>query len=122
MGLGKTIQALALMATRRSVDRKCKTTLIVAPVSLLKQWEREIQKKLKPGPRHSLTTFILHGEKRHATFERLRTYDVVLTTYGEQTCDLLLDLLLIELRIHSRSPMMLTDFDRHSGLGTETTR
>ena len=84
MGLGKTIQALALMATRRSTDRKCKTTLIVAPVSLLKQWEREIQKKLKPGPRHALTTFILHGEKRHATFERLRTYDVVLTTYGER--------------------------------------
>ena len=84
MGLGKTIQALALMTTRRSSDRKCKTTLIVAPVSLLKQWEREIQKKLKPGPRHSLTTFILHGERRHATFERLRTYDVVLTTYGEQ--------------------------------------
>ena len=83
MGLGKTIQALALMVARRSTDRKCKTTLIVAPVALLKQWEREIQQKLKPGPRHTLTTFIFHGDKRHTSFERLRTYDVVLTTYGE---------------------------------------
>lgn len=83
MGLGKTIQALALMVARRSTDRKCKTTLIVAPVALLKQWEREIQTKLKPGPRNQLSTFILHGDKRHTTFERLRGFDVVLTTYGE---------------------------------------
>lgn len=88
MGLGKTIQALALMVARRSTDRKCKTTLIVAPVALLKQWEREIQQKLKPGPRHTLTTFIFHGDKRHTTFERLRTFDVVLTTYGTLASEL----------------------------------
>lgn len=83
MGLGKTIQALALMVARRSTDRNCKTTLIVAPVALLKQWEREIQQKLKPDPRHILKTFILHGAQRHTTFEQLRKFDVVLTTYGE---------------------------------------
>lgn len=88
MGLGKTIQALALMVARRSTDRKCKTTLIIAPVSLLKQWEREIQTKLKPGPLYSLTTFILHGDKRHTPFERLRTFDVVLTTYGTLASEL----------------------------------
>lgn len=88
MGLGKTIQALALMVARRSTDRKCKTTLIVAPVALLKQWEREIQQKLKPSPRHTLTTFIFHGDKRHTTFERLRTFDVVLTTYGTLASEL----------------------------------
>ncbi|CAD6571524.1 MAG: hypothetical protein ASARMPRED_004625 [Alectoria sarmentosa] len=47
MGLGKTIQALALMVARRSTDRKCKTTLIVAPVALLKQWERTLASELK---------------------------------------------------------------------------
>ena len=73
------------MVARRSTDRKCKTTLIVAPVALLKQWEREIQQKLKPSPRHTLSTFIFHGDKRHTTFERLRTFDVVLTTYGEES-------------------------------------
>ena len=82
MGLGKTIQALALMASRRSENPACKTTLIVAPVALLKQWEREIQKKLKTGSRHKMSTFILHGNTRHTAWEKLRTFDVVLTTYG----------------------------------------
>ena len=48
MGLGKTIQALALMVSRRSTNPARKTTLIVAPVALLKQWEKEIRTKLKP--------------------------------------------------------------------------
>lgn len=81
MGLGKTIQALALMVSRRSPDPSRKTNLIVAPVALLKQWEREIQKKLKSG-HHALTTYILHGSKRDTTFAELKKYDVVLTTFG----------------------------------------
>lgn len=81
MGLGKTIQALALMVSRRSTTPARKTTLIVAPVALLKQWEREINKKLKPGQQHSLSSFIYHGPKK-APWEKLRTFDVVLTTFG----------------------------------------
>lgn len=80
MGLGKTIQALALMVSRKSNDRLRKTTLIVCPVGLLRQWEREISKKLKPS--HQLKTYILHGEKRNVKWETLRTFDVVLTTFG----------------------------------------
>ena len=82
MGLGKTIQALALMVSRRSHDPLRKTTLIVAPVALMKQWEREIEKKLKPGRDHVLTTYILHGSKRDPSWSDLRRYDVVLTTFG----------------------------------------
>ena len=82
MGLGKTIQALALMVSRRSTDPSRKTTLIVAPVALMKQWEKEIRTKLKSDMAHKLTTFILHGTKRSVTWEQLRTYDVVLTTFG----------------------------------------
>lgn len=82
MGLGKTIQALALMVSRRSQDPTRKTTLIVAPVALMKQWEREIKQKLKPGSQNRLTCFILHGINRQTTWEQLRTYDVVLTTFG----------------------------------------
>jgi len=81
MGLGKTIQALALMVSRKSPDPTRKTNLIVAPVALMKQWEREIQKKLKSG-HHALTTYILHGAKRDTTFAELKKYDVVLTTFG----------------------------------------
>ncbi|KAI1800388.1 SNF2 family N-terminal domain-containing protein [Daldinia bambusicola] len=81
MGLGKTVQALALILARPSRDRAHKTTLIVAPLSLLKQWEREIRTKVKPA--HQLKTVILHGQaKRGMTVPRLFTYDVVLTTYG----------------------------------------
>ncbi|KAL8755091.1 MAG: hypothetical protein Q9199_003880 [Rusavskia elegans] len=82
MGLGKTIQAIALMVSRRSTDLSCKTTLIIAPVALMKQWEREIQTKLKINNEHRLTTYTLHGSGRQATWEDLKTYDVVLTTFG----------------------------------------
>ena len=82
MGLGKTIQALALMVHRRSHDPNRKTNLIVAPVALMKQWEREIQIKLKPGRENRLATYILHGSNRQASWEHLKTFDVVLTTFG----------------------------------------
>ena len=88
MGLGKTIQALALIVSRRSNDPQYKTTLIIAPVALMKQWEREIQTKLKPGSEHKLRTFILHGSNRHQTWDRLKTYDVVLTTFGTLSSEL----------------------------------
>ncbi|KAJ2972505.1 hypothetical protein NUW58_g9172 [Xylaria curta] len=81
MGLGKTIQALALILCRPPEDGTRKTTLIVVPTSLLRQWEREIDDKVKPG--HKLKTVILHsGRKRKMTVAKLLSYDVVLTTYG----------------------------------------
>ena len=80
MGLGKTISTLALMVSRPSSD-KLKTNLIVGPVSLIKQWETEIRKKVKPGSRLSL--LLLHNTATKYTYEDLRTYDVVVTSYGK---------------------------------------
>lgn len=81
MGLGKTIQALALILCRPPQDGTRKTTLIVVPTSLLRQWEREIDDKVKPG--HKLKTVIFHGmKKRNMTVAKLLSHDVVLTTYG----------------------------------------
>ncbi|KAF8539420.1 SNF2 family N-terminal domain-containing protein [Trichophaea hybrida] len=81
MGLGKTIQTLALLVSRPSQNEKCKTTLIIAPVALLKQWEREIRKKLKPE--HKLSVHIHHGGgKKVKNFSDLAAYDVVMTTFG----------------------------------------
>ncbi|KAH8703147.1 SNF2 family N-terminal domain-containing protein [Talaromyces proteolyticus] len=80
MGLGKTMQAIALMVSRPSSDDTRKTTLIVAPVALMQQWKREIERMVRPE--HKLNVFILHGEKRKTTFAKLRKYDVVLTTFG----------------------------------------
>lgn len=81
MGLGKTVQAIALMVTRRSEDPTCKTTLILAPLALLRQWKQEIEDKIKRG-NHSLNVFIHHSTKKAKTFKELKGYDVVLTTYG----------------------------------------
>lgn len=74
MGLGKTIQALALLVSRRSTNDARKTTLILTPVALLKQWEREIKVKLKPD--HSLKVCIHHGtSKKSKSFADLAKYD-----------------------------------------------
>ncbi|KAM5437928.1 hypothetical protein McanCB56680_003918 [Microsporum canis] len=88
MGLGKTIQALALMISRQSTDPVRKTNLIIAPVALIQQWKREINRMLKPGAEYQLTVFILHGERRSITFADLRRYDVVLTTFGTLASEL----------------------------------
>lgn len=88
MGLGKTIQALALMVSRPSTDPARKTTLIIAPVALIQQWKREINRMLKPGSQHQLSVFILHGERRSIKFQDLRRYDVVLTTFGTLASEL----------------------------------
>lgn len=45
MGLGKTVQMIAIIAMNRSEDPKFKTNLIIAPVALLDQWALEIQTK-----------------------------------------------------------------------------
>lgn len=99
MGLGKTIQAMyvsliffycflllttfsSLIVANKPTDPKIKTTLIVAPVALLKQWEREIETRLKPE--HQLSVLIYHGaaKKANIKFKELAQYDIVLTTYG----------------------------------------
>ena len=86
MGLGKTIQAISLISTRRSEDVTNKTTLIVAPVALLRQWESEIKDKLKNG-RHALTVYKHHGPSKKS-FDHLRKFDVVLTTFGSLAAEL----------------------------------
>ncbi|KIV81557.1 hypothetical protein PV11_03733 [Exophiala sideris] len=80
MGLGKTIQSIALILSRPPPEDKHRPTLVVAPVALMQQWERELEKMVQH--RHRLNVFVLHGERRTTTWSNLRAYDVVLTTYG----------------------------------------
>ncbi|KAH8723241.1 SNF2 family N-terminal domain-containing protein [Phaeosphaeriaceae sp. PMI808] len=85
MGLGKTVQALALICARPSEDPLCKTTLIIAPVALMRQWENEIATHVKS--RHRLSVFLYWGKGKRADFNLLRQYDVVLTTFGTLTSE-----------------------------------
>jgi SNF2 family DNA or RNA helicase len=80
MGLGKTVQALALIVARPSSDRTCRTTLIIAPVALMRQWEKEIQRHINDS--HRLKVHVYHGSGKNADFNKLRQFDVVLTTFG----------------------------------------
>lgn len=82
MGVGKTVQALALILARPSKDPLRRTTLIVAPLALLRQWEREIATKVKSA--YALKTVIVHGPKaKKMTVTHLLEHDVVLCTYGK---------------------------------------
>lgn len=80
MGLGKTVQALALIVARPSPVATRKTTLIVAPLALLRQWEKEIDVKIKPT--FKLKVMILYGEQRWTPLSELLDHDIVLCTYG----------------------------------------
>ncbi len=84
MGLGKTIQVLALMLVRqRHGDGGRRTSLLVAPASLLANWASEIA-RFAP----SLKTVVAHpsampvGELRALEQETLADVDLVITSYG----------------------------------------
>ena len=75
MGLGKTVQVIAYLLDRS--DGNPRPALIVAPTSVLGNWEREIH-RFGPG----LSVRIHHGPDRTARIEELERYDVVLTSYA----------------------------------------
>lgn len=81
MGLGKTVQALALV--QNEINKNKIPILIVAPTSVLFNWQREIE-KFTPG-----IDYILHyGTKRTRDVRRLRKKPLILTTYGHLRRDI----------------------------------
>jgi superfamily II DNA or RNA helicase len=77
MGLGKTLQTLAHILCEKQAGRLTQAALIVAPVSLLGNWQREAGRFCP-----ELKTHIHHGLSRHETLEDLAGYDVVITAYS----------------------------------------
>ncbi|MBE9562880.1 MAG: DEAD/DEAH box helicase, partial [Proteobacteria bacterium] len=77
MGLGKTIQIIALLL----LDTKSKgQTLLIAPTSVLSNWQREIE-KFAP----KLRVLIHHGSKRDSNEKAFKTtiaeYDIIITSF-----------------------------------------
>ncbi|MEO6711499.1 MAG: SNF2-related protein [Planctomycetota bacterium] len=81
MGLGKTIQVLAF-ALARKPDAKG-PTLVVAPKTLLFNWESEC-KRFAP----TLRVHIHHGNARARSVAPLQDTDLVVTTYGTMRLDI----------------------------------
>lgn len=76
MGLGKTVQALALLLKVKN-EHGHQVSLVVAPTSVLPNWEREIE-RFSPG----LSYLTWHGADRRENVEKLKDVDVVLTSYS----------------------------------------
>lgn len=77
MGLGKTAQTLAhILMERQAGHLKDRPVLIVAPTSLMHNWQKEAH-KFTPD----LSVLLLHGANRHDDFDKIKEHDIVLTTY-----------------------------------------
>ncbi|KAJ3113899.1 hypothetical protein HK098_007531, partial [Nowakowskiella sp. JEL0407] len=74
MGLGKTIQAISLMVARPPpATAENRTTLIVAPLSLLSLWKEEIKSKCSRG---KFSVLIHHGADRVKHRREFKKYDI----------------------------------------------
>ena len=76
MGLGKTVQALAYLAREKAEGRLDKPALIIAPTSVLPNWQAEAE-RFAPG----LTVLPLRGLDRRELFAGIPKHDLVMTTY-----------------------------------------
>ncbi|KAF8056077.1 SNF2 family N-terminal domain-containing protein [Lyophyllum atratum] len=88
MGLGKTIQVLAYFLSHpvrtdeapsphKGFPVPSNSTLIVAPVSLIKQWVSEV-----PKVSDTATAILHHGPKRIQASDKLRQHDFIITSYA----------------------------------------
>lgn len=97
MGLGKTIEMLSLIHTNRhqstekprrtatGVLRNLPTTLVVAPMSLLSQWELETEASSKEGM-PPVKAFVYYGNEKRTNLQLLLATrgapDIIITSYG----------------------------------------
>ncbi len=77
MGLGKTLQTIAHLLAERDAGRFDGPALLVAPTSLIQNWQSELKRF---APQLSLLT--LTGKNRRTAYRAVPEADVVLTTYA----------------------------------------
>jgi SNF2 family DNA or RNA helicase len=86
MGLGKTVQLLALEAVQRAEHPEDPPTLLLCPMSLVGNWQREAA-RFAPA----LRVYAHHGRERLREGElagRLAQADLIVTTYATATRDI----------------------------------
>jgi SNF2 family DNA or RNA helicase len=86
MGLGKTVQLLALEAAQRAAAATIGPTLLLCPMSLVGNWQREAA-RFAPG----LRVYPHHGPQRcrgEALAAQAAQADLVVTTYATATRDI----------------------------------
>ncbi len=76
MGLGKTLQALTVLQKAKEEDGPM-PTLVIAPTTVVFNWESEIQ-KFAP----TLSCLKLQGGERKQFFKKIPEYDVIITSYA----------------------------------------
>ena len=77
MGLGKTLQTLVHIQVEKDAGRLTRPALIIAPVSLMGNWQREAA-RFCPG----LRSLVLHGKDRHGVADTIAQHDMVIAPYS----------------------------------------
>jgi SWI/SNF-related matrix-associated actin-dependent regulator of chromatin subfamily A3 len=75
MGLGKTLQIISLIMTGGKGS-----TLIVAPVGVMSNWEQQIKRHV--FEEHLPSVLVYHGAARQTAAKSLKSFAVVITSYG----------------------------------------
>ena len=83
MGLGKTLQTLAFLQHLKDQGEATRPSLIVAPTSLIYNWQMEAE-KFTP----ELGVYALTGTERNRDAAHLGQHDIILTTYGTLVRDI----------------------------------
>ncbi|MBW0547652.1 hypothetical protein O181_087367 [Austropuccinia psidii MF-1] len=87
MGLGKTIQAIALIGTSKermiANPHRATPTMIICPPRLITNWKSEISKHAQAGPLHAK---IYHRPTHYTLSEAdILKYDIIITSYNTIT-------------------------------------
>jgi SNF2 family DNA or RNA helicase len=82
MGLGKTVQMIAVIVASRAAAAAApgrRPTLVVCPVSVMSVWTEQLAAHVAPG---ALSVHVYHGPGRTRDPAELSRHDVVLTSYS----------------------------------------
>ena len=77
MGLGKTLQTLVHIQIEKDAGRLTHPALIIAPVSLMGNWQREAERFCP-----ELRSLVVHGKDRHEVIGSMMDHDIVIAPYS----------------------------------------